>query len=71
MDYLEVYNGINEEAKKERASKRKRTVSSARNGVYTATAKRYILLVSQFVEDDKMDLEELKQLIATIESKRK
>lgn len=41
-DYLEVYNGINEEAKKERASKRKRTTSSARNGVYTATAKRYI-----------------------------
>lgn len=42
MDYLEVYNGINDEAKKERASKRKRTTSSARNGVYTATAKRYI-----------------------------
>ena len=42
MDYLEVYNGINVEAKKERASKRKRTTSSARNGVYTATAKRYI-----------------------------
>ena len=42
MDYLEVYNGINEEAKKEHASKRKRTTSSARNGVYTATAKRYI-----------------------------
>lgn len=31
----------------------------------------YSLLVSQFVEDDKMDLEELKQLIATIENKRK
>lgn len=31
----------------------------------------YALLVSQFVEDDKMDIEELKQLIATIESKRK
>ncbi len=42
MDYLEVYNGINAEAKKEHASKRKRTTSSARNGVYTATAKRYI-----------------------------
>ena len=42
MDYLEVYNGINAEANKERASKRKRTKSSARNGVYTATAKRYI-----------------------------
>ena len=42
MDYLEVYNGINAEAKKEHASKRKRKTSSARNGVYTATAKRYI-----------------------------
>ena len=31
----------------------------------------YSLLVSQFVEDDKMDLEELKQLIASIENKRK
>ena len=31
----------------------------------------YSLLVSQFVEDDKMDLEELKALIADIESKRK
>lgn len=42
MDYLEVYNGINAEAKKERSSKRKRTTSSARNGVYSATAKRFI-----------------------------
>lgn len=31
----------------------------------------YSLLVSQFVEDDKMDLDELKQLIRTIESQRK
>ncbi|SKC49925.1 Predicted transcriptional regulator [Bacteroidales bacterium WCE2004] len=31
----------------------------------------YSLLVSQFVEDDKMDLDELKQLIATIENKKK
>ena len=31
----------------------------------------YAMLVSQFVEDDKMDLDELKQLIATIESNRK
>ena len=31
----------------------------------------YTRLVSQFVEDEKMDLEELKDLIATIESKRK
>lgn len=31
----------------------------------------YSLLVSQFVEDDKMDLDELKALIASIEKKRK
>ena len=31
----------------------------------------YSLLVSQFVEDDKMDLDELKPLIKTIEDKRK
>ena len=31
----------------------------------------YAMLVSQFVEDDKMDLEELKALIATIENKQK
>ena len=31
----------------------------------------YSMLVSQFVEDDKMDLEELKRLIANIENKRK
>ena len=42
LDYLVVYNGINEEAKRERASKRKGKKSSARNGVYTDTAKRYI-----------------------------
>ena len=41
MDYLEVYNGINTEAKKERTSKR-RAKSSARNGVRTTTLKRYI-----------------------------
>ena len=31
----------------------------------------YLSLVSQFVEEDKMDLGELKQLIAQIESKKK
>ena len=31
----------------------------------------YLSLVSQFVEEDKMDLGELKQLIAQIENKRK
>ena len=42
IDYLEVYKGINEEASKEHESKRKRRRSSARDGVYTGTAKRYI-----------------------------
>jgi predicted transcriptional regulator len=31
----------------------------------------YVSLVSQFVEEDKMDLQELKDLIATIEKNRK
>jgi BlaI family penicillinase repressor len=31
----------------------------------------YASVVSQFVEDDKMDLEELKELIAQIEKRRK
>lgn len=31
----------------------------------------YISLVSQFVEEDKMDVEDLKKLISQIESKRK
>ena len=34
MDYLEVYNLINDYAKKEHISKRKKKKSSARNGVY-------------------------------------
>lgn len=42
MDYLEVYNGINAEAKKEHQGKRMRTKSTARNGVYKGTIKRYI-----------------------------
>ena len=42
IDYLEVYKGINEEASNERKSCRKRKKSSARNGVYTGTIKRYI-----------------------------
>ena len=42
MDYMEVYNGINEIAKHERRGTRKRNVSNARNGVYSATARKYI-----------------------------
>ena len=41
-DYKEVYNAINELAKSERTGKRKKGVSSARNGVYKPTIKKYI-----------------------------
>ena len=41
-DYLEVYNAINALAKSERTGKRKRGTSSARNGVYKGTIKKYI-----------------------------
>ncbi len=41
-DYLEVYNAINELAKSERTGKRKKGVSSARNGVYKATYDKYL-----------------------------
>ena len=40
MDYLVVYNLINEMAKKERIGSRKRGTSSARNGVYKGTIKK-------------------------------
>lgn len=39
MDYKEVYDGLNREAKKER---RARGRSSARDGMYKASRKRYI-----------------------------
>lgn len=42
MDYLEVYNLINEYAKKERKSKRKRGISNARNGVYKNTIRKIL-----------------------------
>ena len=41
-DYKEVYDAINELAKKERNSKCKRGRSSARNGVYKGTYKKYL-----------------------------
>ena len=41
-DYLEVYNSINELAKKERTGCRKRTKSNARNGVYKRTYHKYL-----------------------------
>ena len=40
--YREVYDAINELAKRERTGKRKRRISSARDGVYTATKRRYL-----------------------------
>ena len=42
LDYLKIYNGINELAKKEHVTKNKRFKSSARNGVRPETAKKYI-----------------------------
>lgn len=40
--YQEVYNAINELAKKERVGKRKKGKSSARGGVYKTTTRRYM-----------------------------
>jgi len=42
LPYRTVYDGLNEMAKREHKSKRRRGRSSARNGVYKATIKRYI-----------------------------
>ena len=41
-DYKAVYDALNGLAKKERASKRKTTRSSSRNGVYTDTYRKYL-----------------------------
>ena len=41
-DYKEVYDAINELAKSERTGKRKKGVSSAREGVYKDTTKKYL-----------------------------
>lgn len=40
--YQEVYDELNAEATKERRSKRKRKISSARTGVYKHTSSRYL-----------------------------
>lgn len=42
MDYLEIYNRINELAKSERVGKRKKGISSARNGVYKSTYMKFM-----------------------------
>lgn len=41
-DYMEVYKAINQLAKNERTGARKKKISSARNGVYKSTYKKYI-----------------------------
>ncbi len=41
-DYKEVYDAINELAKKEHRGKRKKSISNARNGVYVETMKKYL-----------------------------
>ena len=40
LDYMEVYNMINDESKSERTGCRKREKSSARNGVYKSTIRK-------------------------------
>ena len=42
MDYKEVYDMINQYAKKERTGRRKKGKSNARTGVYTSTAKKIL-----------------------------
>jgi hypothetical protein len=42
LPYQQVYDGINELAKRERRGERKRGISSARTGVYKVTKRRYI-----------------------------
>ena len=42
LDYKVIYDAINDLAKTERTSKRKRGTSSARNGVYKNTIKKYL-----------------------------
>lgn len=42
MDYLEVYNLINEYAKKERITKRQKTKSNARTGVRNTTIRKIL-----------------------------
>ena len=41
-DYKEVYDALNDLSKRERTGKKKKGVSSSRNGVYRTTIKKYI-----------------------------
>lgn len=45
ISYQEVYDALNQLAKSERRGKRKRGVSSARNGVYRQTMRKYLLSI--------------------------
>ena len=42
IDYKEVYDALNQIAKSERKTKRKRSTSNSRNGVYKDTFKKYL-----------------------------
>jgi hypothetical protein len=42
IDYKEVYDSLNKLAKEERTSKRKKSISNARSGVYKSTADKYL-----------------------------
>lgn len=42
LPYQEVYDALNEYAKRERRGKRKRNISNSRTGVHTPTARRYL-----------------------------
>ena len=42
VDYLEVYNALNNLAKSERKGKRKKKISNSRTGVYKQTADKYL-----------------------------
>ncbi len=42
IPYMEIYNALNQAGKSERTGKRKRGKSSARNGVYKTTIRKYM-----------------------------
>lgn len=42
VDYLEVYNTLNNLAKRERIGKKKKKISNSRTGVYKQTADKYL-----------------------------
>lgn len=56
LDYKVIYDAINDLAKTERISKRKRGTSSARNGVYKSTIKKYLEKVLGWVWHPTMQI---------------